>query len=127
MGNAGDAKRPPDSVLARQHLGWVQRPCLVVEPAAELPVALDLRSLFAESVGIAAQQQRVRARLYRLAANLRKAREIRDLVALVEQRVAGNGEEALLPVFGRWKEEALAEAERLDPALMPLEALLASK
>jgi len=76
---------------------------------------------------IAAQQQRVRARLCRLAANLRKAREIRDLVALVEQRVAGNGEEALLPEFGRWREEALAEAGRLDPALMELDALMANK
>jgi hypothetical protein len=76
---------------------------------------------------IAAQQQRVRDRLHRLAANLRKAREIRELVALIEQRVAGNGNEVISPLFARWREDALSEADRLDPALMPLDALLAAK
>jgi hypothetical protein len=60
-------------------------------------------------------------------ASLRKAREIRDLVALIEQRVAGNGNEALVPAFGKWRGEALAEAHRLDPALMALDAVLAGK
>jgi hypothetical protein len=45
----------------------------------------------------------------------------------MEQRAAGNGKEAPLPVFGRWREEALAETNRLDPALMALESLLAAK
>jgi hypothetical protein len=49
------------------------------------------------------------------------------LVAVIEQRAAGNGNAALLPAFGRWRQEALAEADRLDPALMPLEALLADR
>lgn len=76
---------------------------------------------------INAQQQRVRDRLHRLAGNLRKAREIRDLVALIEQRVGDNGTAALSAVFDKWRNEALAEADRLDPALMPLEAVLAAK
>lgn len=76
---------------------------------------------------IAAEQQRVRDRLHRLAANLRQARDIRDLVLIMEQRMAGECDEAHLSAFGTWREEALTEADRLDPALMPLEAVPANK
>jgi len=48
-------------------------------------------------------------------------------MTLMEQRVACEGNEALLPVFGKWKEGALAEADRLDPALMALEVVLANE